>query len=288
MTDVRDLRDDLASVRARIAAAAARAGRDPAAVRLVAVTKTVGAGVVAELLRAGQLDFGENRPGDLVAKRAALADRAESDPGFGGAPGLPMPRTFARREGPGGRGDALAPVDCGPTARAVWHLIGHLQRNKVRRSLGAIDLLHTVDSQALADAVADEAARTGRVMPVLVQVNVSGEATKGGFSPGALRDALPRLRGIASISVRGLMTMAPWSRDAETARPVFRALRELRDWALGCGYLEGSELSMGMSEDFEVAVEEGATIVRVGRALVGRARENDADRSEPGAPSCRT
>lgn len=230
-----DLRANLETVRRRIAAAARRAGRDPGEVTLVAVTKTVAADAIRRLASLGQVDFGENRPQDLVAKRAALA----------GAPGLPA----------GG---------------VRWHMIGHLQRNKVRQTLGAMDVIHAMDSIELAESVSAEAVRAGRAeVPCFVQVNVSGEESKGGFAPRDLETVLRRVASLPALRIDGLMTMAPQSDSPEDARPVFRALRELRDWARASGYLRGSCLSMGMSEDFEVAVEEGATIVRVGRALVG-------------------
>ena len=233
------LRAALLSVRARVVAAASRAGRDPAAVRVVAVTKTVGLGVVLDLVRLGQADFGENRPLALEERRRDFEAAAAADPALRAVP-------------------------------VRWHLIGHVQRNKVRRGLPAADVVHSVDSIALAETLDAEASRAGRpVVPVLLQVNVSGEATKGGFEPADFEDVLRRVAALPHLRAEGLMTMAPLARDAEEARPVFRRLRELRDWARASGYLLGLDLSMGMSEDFEVAVEEGATMLRIGRALVG-------------------
>ena len=230
-----NLRANLETVRRRIAAAARRAGRDPAEVTLVAVTKTVAEDAIRALASLGQVDFGENRPQDLAAKRAAL----------GGSPELPA----------GG---------------VRWHMIGHLQRNKVRRTLAAMDVVHAIDSLELAETLSSEAVRAGRAeVSCYAQVNVSGEESKGGFAPGDLETTLRRFASLPAVRLDGLMTMAPQGDSPEEARPVFRALRELRDWARASGYLRGSCLSMGMSEDFEVAVEEGATIVRVGRALVG-------------------
>jgi pyridoxal phosphate enzyme (YggS family) len=150
----------------------------------------------------------------------------------------------------------------------TWHMIGHLQTNKVRRLLPSMDVLHSVDRDSLVDALGAELARARRpALPVLVQVNVSGEATKGGFAPAALPQALARLRDTPGLRVAGLMTMAPPADDPEEVRPVFRRLRELRDEAVSDGYLGALELSMGMSSDFEVAAEEGATMVRVGSVL---------------------
>lgn len=216
-------------VRARIARACSRSGRDPASVRLVAVTKSVPADVIPVLASLGVRDIAENRPLQLLDRRSAAA--------------------------------GVGPL--------TWHLIGHWQRNKVRKTVLSPDLFHAIDSIDLAQVVASEHERAapGRPLPVLVQVNVSGEASKGGFEPADLPPALATLRALRGIAVRGLMTMAPESPDPESARPVFRRLRELRDAGLRSGYLEGPDLSMGMSEDFEPAVEEGSSMVRIGRRL---------------------
>jgi pyridoxal phosphate enzyme (YggS family) len=218
-------------VRRRIGAACERVGRDPADVRMVAVTKYFGADMVRRVAEAGLLDVGENRVDALVEKRAAIG---------------------------GG-------LECGPP---TWHFIGHLQRNKVRRALPAIDMLHSGDGMRLLKTLDAEVARQERPpLPVLVQVNASGEGTKGGFRPEELAAALPAIAALPHLSLRGLMTMAPAVADPEDVRQVFRDVREMRDEARTRGYLEGHELSMGMSGDFEVAVEEGATIIRVGRIL---------------------
>jgi uncharacterized pyridoxal phosphate-containing UPF0001 family protein len=138
----------------------------------------------------------------------------------------------------------------------------------VRSSLASFDVLHSLDRPSLVDALAAEAARAGRgPLPVFIQVNVSGEAQKGGFAEGELEGALDAVRAKGRFDVRGLMTMAPLEGGAAAARPVFRRLRELRDEAMGRGYLGAPSLSMGMSQDFEIAVEEGATHVRVGSLL---------------------
>ncbi len=219
---------NVAGVRARIASAARRAGRDAGAVRLVAAGKYVGPDVLAELARLGVGDVGENRVDALLAKREVL-------------------------------GRALR-----------WHMIGHLQRNKVRRALPAIDLLHSGDGALLLGLLDAEVARSGRdALDVLLQVNVAGEDSKGGFALDAAADACAAARALPHVRLAGLMTMAPDAEDPEDVRPVFRVLRELRDDLVARGYLVGRELSMGMSGDFEVAVEEGATIVRIGRTLYG-------------------
>lgn len=214
----------LAAVRARIAGACGRSGREPAEVTLVAVTKTWPAGTVLAALAAGLTDFGENRVQEGVAKVAEVALQ------LGAAP---LPR---------------------------WHLVGHLQTNKVRAALGTFAILHAVDSERLLRAI-DAAA--SQPVPVMIEVNIAAEPTKFGIAPEQLPGLLDAARGLPNIKVRGLMTVAPRVPEPEQARPAFRALRELaRRHGL-------KELSMGMTEDFEVAIEEGATHIRVGRALFG-------------------
>lgn len=217
----------LRSVRERIERACARAGRDPEAVALVAVSKTVPASRVRELLESGQLLFGESRVQEALEK-------------------IPL-------VGGGSR----------------WHLVGHLQRNKARHAVGSFELIHSVDDLALAQELDRRAAGRGIVQPVLVQVNLSREATKSGVDDEGALPLLEAVRSLAGLKLRGLMTIPPPSEDPETSRPWFAALRDLRDRAesrLGTGL---PELSMGMTDDFEIAVEEGATLVRVGRALFG-------------------
>jgi len=214
-----DVAANLAAVRARIARAAERAGRDPGSVHLIAVSKTKPAALVRAALAAGAMDFGENYVQEAVAKRAEV--------------------------GAGGR----------------WHLIGHLQRNKAARAVETFDCIQTVDSAALGTALARHAAEQQRTIHVLVEVRLGGEATKSGVDPEALPALLAELQSPALV-VDGLMTVPPPG-DPEAARPHFRTLRALGERA---GL---RELSMGMSDDFEVAIEEGATMVRVGRAIFG-------------------
>jgi pyridoxal phosphate enzyme (YggS family) len=209
----------LAAVRARIAAAAARAGRDPDSIRLVAVSKTKSAELVRAAIDAGARDIGENYVQEASAKRAVVGDGA------------------------------------------TWHLIGHLQRNKVARALETFDVIQTVDSVALAETIARHAAARGRSARILVEVKIGGEASKTGVTPDALPELLVRLRD-PQLEVEGLMTVPPPA-PPDLARRYFRELRGLRD-AAGL-----RELSMGMTDDFEIAIEEGATIVRVGRAIFG-------------------
>ena len=225
---MKDFSDILNEVKAKIAAACARAGRDPSEVEIIAVTKMHGAEVVQEAWNAGLRIVGENKVQEAAWKKPASVT--------------------------------------GP----MWHLIGHLQSNKVRKALGLFDFFHSVDTAALADrmnAIADD---IGAAPHILLEVNVSGEKSKSGMKP---EDVEPTVRHIMEscprLTVEGLMTMAPFSENPEDARPYFRRLRELRDAvekSLGVGL---PRLSMGMSGDYEVAIEEGATWVRLGTVLFG-------------------
>jgi hypothetical protein len=154
---------------------------------------------------------------------------------------------------------------------AQWHLIGHLQRNKVRQAVALFEMIHSVDSVRLAEALDGESRRQGKVMPVLLQVNVSGEASKFGVGEAEVPGLVRALAGMENLSLQGLMTIPPYSEHPEDARPDYRRLRELRDGLaeLGLPGMELPHLSMGMTQDFEVAVEEGATMVRIGTALFG-------------------
>lgn len=212
---------NLEAVRGRIARAAERAGRDPASVRLVAISKTYGPEAVLAAWRAGQREFGENRVQEAEEKIPAVAAAG---------------------------------------ARPVWHLVGHLQTNKVRPALRLFDILHSIDSLHLAEALQR---RSEEPVPALVEVNIGGEASKSGFAPADVDDALTALRRLSQLDVRGLMTVAPAVADPEEVRPLFRALAAL------AGRHGLPELSMGMSGDFEVAIEEGATLVRIGTAIFG-------------------
>jgi pyridoxal phosphate enzyme (YggS family) len=149
-----------------------------------------------------------------------------------------------------------------------WHLIGHLQRNKVKH-LSRFHLFHALDRGALADALNRSATADGRVVDALVQVNVVGEATKGGYAPADLPAEAARLRGLAGVRIRGVMTMAPYDAAEPVLRRVFQGARAARDELRAAGHAEASELSMGMSDDYEIAVEEGATMVRLGTVLFG-------------------
>jgi PLP dependent protein len=149
-----------------------------------------------------------------------------------------------------------------------WHLIGHLQRNKVKH-LSRFNLLHSLDRPSLADALNKQGLADGRVFDVLVQVNVVGEATKGGYEVGSMAAESDRLRTMSGLRVRGVMTMAPFDADEPVLRQVFRGARETRDTLCAAGHADARELSMGMTQDYEIAVEEGATFVRLGTVLFG-------------------
>ena len=222
---------DLAAVRGRIAAAAARSGRRADAVTIVAVTKGHPLERVREAVAAGLGDVGENRVQEAAAKQAAW-----------------------------GAGAAGAPVR--------WHLIGHLQRNKARLAAGRFALIHSLDSARLADALEAAAAAAGVVQEVLVEVNVAREPQKTGAPPEEAPAVVAHAALLPHLRVRGLMTMAPYDAPLDVQHRVFGGLRELRD-SLATSSMELAVLSMGMSGDFEAAVEEGATMVRLGTILFG-------------------
>ncbi|HEV7465418.1 MAG TPA: YggS family pyridoxal phosphate-dependent enzyme [Candidatus Dormibacteraeota bacterium] len=217
----------VAAARRRIAAAAERAGRDPASVRLVAVSKTVAAERVAEAVAAGVTDLGENRVQEAAAKRPQLPDGVR------------------------------------------WHMVGHLQTNKAARAAATFAVIHSVDSVRLAETLAARRPAELGELEVLLEVELTGLPGHTGLLPARLEEAVVAVATLAGLRLRGLMTMAPHVADPEQARPTFAALRRMRDdlEQRGAGALP--ELSMGMSGDFEVAVEEGATVVRLGRAIFG-------------------
>jgi pyridoxal phosphate enzyme (YggS family) len=222
-----DVAGAIAAARARIAAAAERAGRDPAAVRLVAVSKTVAPERVAEAVAVGVTDLGENRVQEAVAKRPQLPEGVR------------------------------------------WHMVGHLQTNKAARAAATFAVVHSVDSVRLAEVLAARRPAGLGQLEVLLEVELTGLPGHTGFAPEALGEAVNAIGGLDGLCLRGLMTMAPPVADPEQARPAFARLRRLRDEVEDRGGVPLPVLSMGMSDDFEVAVEEGATIVRVGRAIFG-------------------
>jgi hypothetical protein len=227
---VSDTASRLAGIRARIDAAARSAGRDPSSVRLVAVSKTFPIDAIREAYAAGQRDFGENRVQEALQKIATSADLS-----------------------------------------IRWHLIGHLQTNKARKAAPAFATIQSVDTVELLDKLDQAAADSGHAPELLIQVDLAGEATKHGAPPDEVPRLLEAAAACRAARVTGLMTLPPVPDMPEDARPWFRRLRDLRDEWLAAGVPAAMlrELSMGMSGDFEVAIQEGATVVRVGTAIFG-------------------
>lgn len=226
-----NVKDNIARVQDRIAAACRRAGRKPEEVRLIAVTKTVDAGRVREAYEAGLRDFGENRVQEGAAKRSALA-------------GLD----------------------------ATWHLIGHLQSNKATAAAELFDWIHSVDSIRLAERLNHAAESNQKHLPILLQVNLAQEETKSGMNADEVKSAIENILAFDRLELRGLMLIPPMSENPGDARSWFRRLRKLAEeirWTRATTRVAPTELSMGMSHDFEVAIEEGATMVRVGTAIFG-------------------
>jgi len=225
-----ELRDRIERVRGQIADAAARAGRDPSNVTLIAVSKTKPAEAVVEAIAEGIDQFGENRVQEAAGKVERVRALLGRDP--------------------------------------TWHLIGTLQRNKVRQALELFGLIQSVDSVRLAEALAARA--EGRRVPILLEVYLGDDTARPGFRPADLDAALGSIGTLAGLEVRGLMTIAPLGLDRDQTRLCFRRLRELRD-ELRTSHpgLAVDQLSMGMTEDFPLAIEEGATMIRVGRAIFG-------------------
>jgi PLP dependent protein len=222
--------ENLERVRRQIASAAAKSGRSPDAVELVAITKTHPAGKVREAVEAGQSLFGENRVQEARAK----------------IPELP--------------------------SNLRWHFVGHLQKNKVRQALPLFEMIHSVDSLALAQDINRIAEEEGLHPRVLLEVNVAGEGSKFGFSSEKIRDQMEELLALSRLSILGLMTIPPVTKESETSRKYFVQLRELRDRLQTEFRVDFAQLSMGMTQDFPIAVEEGATLVRVGTAIFGERR----------------
>jgi pyridoxal phosphate enzyme (YggS family) len=238
---------NLEKVRRRMAAACERAGRSPDEVELVAVTKTRTCAEIQAAYRLGLRHFGENRVEEAEEKLPALHGLFQTEP---------------------------------PT----WHMIGHIQSRKAARAVAVADVIHSLDSIRLAQRLDSFAEQAGKQMPVLVEVNVSGEASKYGFSASTERERahlieeLGTLGSFVHLDVRGLMTMAPIVPEPEQTRPVFATLRQLRDILRSrLGYSTWPELSMGMTDDFEVAIEEGATLVRIGRAIFGPREDEERE-----------
>lgn len=215
-----------------IGEACVRAGRDPGEVTLLPVTKTHGPGLVRLALEAGLTTFGENRVQEALAKIDELSD-----------------------------------------AGASWHLIGNLQSNKAGKAVRAFDLIQSLDRKKLAVALDRHAADVGKILPVYIQVNVSGEATKSGVDPDSFKQLRDAVSGLPNLDLRGLMTIGLFSSNEPAVRKGFALLRELRDDSAAEGFFTGAgALSMGMTSDFEAAILEGATMIRLGTALFGYRR----------------
>lgn len=238
----RKLQENLKRVEQRIEEACARVDRDPKSVTLVAVTKYAPFELVRSMIEMGLQELGENRVQELT-KRAAM-----------------MQEWLSRRHR-----DAAA----GPVKRPRWHMIGHLQRNKVKTLLPWIEMIHSVDSLRLAEEIDAQSAKIERVTPILLEVNASGESTKQGVAVAAATHLAEQIHSLKHIDVRGLMAMAPYTDDESLVRHTFERTRELFDEIVAeriCGP-QFKELSLGMSSDFEIAIEYGATFVRIGAAL---------------------
>jgi pyridoxal phosphate enzyme (YggS family) len=225
-----DLESNLKSVMERIGNAAAKAGRDSSEIKLVAVTKRVEPERIINAMSLGVNTFGENYAQEFRDKFKVLEQEVGQE--------------------------------------IKWHYIGWLQKNKVKYIMGKVELIHSLDSLSAAGEINKRAENMGITVPVLIEVDTGGEESKGGVNPSNLEEFLNELSGLSSIEVQGLMTMPPYFDDPEMARPYFIRLRELRD-SLLASFPKLKELSMGMSGDLEVAIEEGATILRVGSAIFG-------------------
>jgi len=275
VTDTTELKSRFVEVKQRIAEAAERSGRAPASVHLVAVTKYAAIDQIRELVQLGHRDLGENHISNLVS-RAALVDewaaRSRAMPSSLPAAGLP---------------DLIA-------SPIRWHLIGPVQTNKVRKALELVRLIHTVDNLRVAEALHEEALNRDEPCEILVQINASGELTKGGLALPAVPYIIETIEGMTSLRCRGIMTMAPHEADPEQTRMTFRRAREVFEdiRTQGIAGPAFDILSMGMSNDYEIAISEGANIVRVGSAIFGSLPDEEhehtaeperATGAEPGA-----
>jgi pyridoxal phosphate enzyme (YggS family) len=234
---MKGLFENIESIRARISSASLRAGRRPDEVRLVAITKTVGADAVKAAIECGLREFGESRVQEAQRKIGSEEFKMRSD-------GI------------------------------RWHLIGHLQKNKAKLAVDLFDIIQSVDSVELAEMIDKYAENKGRRQSILVQVKLSDEESKHGINKDNVIDVIKRMFHMKNLSLEGLMTIPPFFEDPEKTRPYFRRLRQVRDEIKAAGIVL-PELSMGMSNDFEIAIEEGATIVRVGTALFGERKRKE-------------
>ncbi|MBN1347761.1 MAG: YggS family pyridoxal phosphate-dependent enzyme [Phycisphaerae bacterium] len=240
----RKLKENLYRVLDRVGLAAAKTARRSDTITTVVVTKSVDEKLIKKLMDLGHVDFGENHVQQLTDRADRLGFRTTAS---------------ANNEAPA-ESDAAKPR---------WHMIGHLQRNKVKPLLPRIRWLHSLDSLRLAEEINNQAAKTGQIVEAFLQVNASGEKSKSGVAVGAATHLIEQVQTLSHLQIIGLMTMAPLVDDAEKARPVFARTRELFEEIAG-ERLAGpgfKHLSMGMSQDFEVAIEEGADVIRVGTAI---------------------
>jgi len=248
------LKQRYASVRERVAEAARRSGRTPESIMIIAVTKYAAMDQVRELVELGHTDLGENHVQSLVQRAAQIDEFLQR-----------------RRQLSSNRGANLP-------KQIRWHMIGHLQRNKVRKVLGVARLVHSVDSLRLAEEIQAAAGRLEQPVEVLVQVNAFGEKSKFGIAPAAARHLIDQIDTMLHLRVRGLMCMAPETEDQQSLRPVFERTRELFEELrrVGSAGDRFDILSMGMTNDFEVAIESGANMVRIGSAIFGDERAAEA------------
>jgi pyridoxal phosphate enzyme (YggS family) len=228
------IRDRLARIEERIGSSCQRAGRDRREVTLIGVSKTFPTELIAEGIDAGLRVLGENRVQEAATKIPALSELCAA-------------------------------------SGVVWHLIGHLQSNKVRRAVELFSMIHSVDSLKLAERIDAVCGETGRQLPILIEVNLGGEESKAGVKATETLALCEQIGKLPNLQLQGLMTVPPFAEAPEDTRPYFRELRALRDQAVSLGLVSPAftHLSMGMSHDFEVAIEEGATMVRVGTAIFG-------------------
>ena len=225
-----DITANINKIKQRIAAAAARCNRAPDSIKLLAVTKTVPLPAIEQAIEAGITALGENYVQEAKEKIAVIGQRVS------------------------------------------WHMIGHLQTNKAKYTVNLFDYIHSVDRLELAAEINKRARLIGRKINILIEINVSGEKTKNGITASEAIELIKNVSMLESVSVKGLMTMAPYSTNPENSRPYFSELRNLRNKIISEGItnIQMEELSMGMTDDFEIAIEEGATIVRIGRAIFGQ------------------
>jgi pyridoxal phosphate enzyme (YggS family) len=238
MISTKLLLDNASNIMKRISHAAMRAGRNPEEVKLIAVTKTVGIENIKEAIDAGLRTFGENRVQEAKTKIEELSRLS--------AVGYSLPTIS-------------------------WHLVGHLQKNKAKYAVQLFELIHSVDSIGLAEEINKQAEKIGKIQRILIQVKLSEENTKHGIKEEDLILLLETIKKLNNLKLEGLMTIPPYFKDPEKTRPYFKKLREIRDKINESLILDSPvhELSMGMSNDFEVAIEEGATMVRIGTAIFG-------------------